>query len=276
MSSDLYIRPVKDITKESKEDKMVHNKYNPILPQIPFLLTIFAPVRSGKSVLVMNLIYVMYKKCFDQIVFFSPTVSHDKTTRILWEDPDVVKIDKDLQHIDSMIKAIVERQEEKHEDERKHILIVLDDCLGLMKREGYLTNLCSRYRHYKLSIIITSQNFRSLPPIVRNNSTAVILFKTSNDKELKKIEEEYAGNFPGFISLYKKCTRERFNLCYLNLERIELYHNFESLLYSKDNDNGDDDIDTKLIKLMTEAVKILTQSVKETLFELLSRLINSK
>ena len=236
MTNNLSVLPVKDITKESIEDKKIRNRYNELLPRIPFLMLIIAPVRSGKSVLLMNLIYRMYNACFDQIVYISPTVSHDKSTRMLWEDDDIIKVDENLNQIDAIVEGIVDNQKDKHESDRKHVLVVLDDCLGLFSKNGYLMNLCSRFRHYKISIVFTTQAFKSVPPIVRNNATSVMMFKTANDAEKKKIFEEYAGNYPKFDSIYEQATREKFNFLYLDQEKIKAYHNFDTLLYSKDDD----------------------------------------
>jgi len=223
----LKILPVK-IKKEKNEFK----KLPSILPKPPFLLTLQAPVRSGKSNLIMNMVYRWYKPIFDEIIFISPTVKNDKTCKMLYKDKDIIKMDENLDNdLDMILNEIVEQQNETVEEDRKHILIILDDCLGFLKQG--LANLCSRYRHYKISMIITSQSFRSIPVITRCNSSHYILFSTHNKKELDKLEEEFSGNFPQFLNLYKKATEDKYAFLYMDMENIKAYKNFTDLLYEK-------------------------------------------
>jgi len=214
----LEILPVKTEPNKNK------HKIPSILPQPPFLLTIQAPVRSGKSNLIMNLIYRWYKNLFEDIYFISPTVKNDKTLKILYKDDDIMKIDEDLDQLDSILDEIKDQQDKTPEDLRENILICIDDCLGFLKK-GF-ANLCSRYRHYKISMIVTSQSFRSVPVICRVNSSHYILFKTNNQKELEKIEEEFGGNYKNFLDMYTDATSKRYNFLYLNQESGTCHRNF--------------------------------------------------
>ena len=76
------------------------------------------------------------------------------------------------------------------------------------------------------------QSYRSLPPVCRANSSAYIIFKTNNDKEYEKMEDEFSGNFP-FDEVYEYATETRYNFLYINLEQIKCYKNFEELIYEK-------------------------------------------
>jgi len=240
MAYGLKVLPVKKLPDPSKEKK---RPLDPRLPGAiegggfkPFLMVISAPVRSGKTNLLVNILYNknFYYKHFDEIMFISPTIENDETGKVIMKDDKIVKLTENLKEIDLILEAIVELQKAKDGDERGHTLIILDDCLGLIKNQGqsYFATLCSKYRHFKLSIIITTQNFRAIPITCRYNATAYIIFKTNNKKELMKMEEELDGNFP-FLELYAEATAERYNLLYLSLEKIEAYKNFDELLYEK-------------------------------------------
>ena len=204
----------------------------------PFLMVITAPVRSGKSNLLVNLIFNKnfgYRNYFDEIMYISPTIANDDTGRAIMEDDKIIKITEGLDQLDLILESIVEIQRAKEKEDRGHTLLILDDCLGLIKTIGnsYFASLCSRYRHYKLSIVVTTQNFRSVPVTCRYNATAYIIFKTNNRKELKKMTEELDGNFP-FLEIYNKATDARYDFLYLNQETIKAYKNFDELLYEKD------------------------------------------
>lgn len=228
----LEILPVKQIN--HKDDKKT-KKLNPLLIKPPFLGVLNGSTRSGKSTMVTNFLYNpdFYKNIFENVIIISPTVLNDDTLRFIKEDEKITKISENFEFLDDILKTIVESQEDVEKEEREDVLIILDDMLGFLKRESYLTYLCTRYRHYKISILITTQSFRAIPNIIRTNADFVILFATQNKKEYKKIEEEYGGLIPDFETRFKEATDKPYNFMYINLKKIKVYHNFIEKLYEK-------------------------------------------
>jgi hypothetical protein len=241
MGEDLKVLPVKKLPE--KGSLQTKRKLDPRLPGAtedglyrPALVVIQAPVRSGKSNLVTSMLYQdnLMRGVFDEIYYISPTVMNDDTTWAIRKDNDVIKIAEHLEEIDLILQSLVEIQKSKSDEERDHTLIVLDDMLGLIKTAGqsYFSTLCSKYRHWKISMWVCVQNFRSLPPTCRFNASHYIIFKTNNRKELGKMEEEFEGNFP-FLELYEYATDERFQFLYLDLQEVNAYKNFDELIYQK-------------------------------------------
>jgi hypothetical protein len=198
----------------------------------PFLGVINGSVRTGKSTLIMNLIYNknFYKGKFDKIIFISPTSLNDLTLKHLAEDDDIMKITDNLEQLDDILKLLLEEKESDDETKKEHYLIIFDDCLGFIKPKSYASFLCSRYRHYKLSLVFTSQNYRSIPPIIRTNATFYLIFKTPNKKEYNKYVEEFSGVYQHFEKMYKIACEEPYNFLYLDLRNVKAYHNFNKLL----------------------------------------------
>ena len=232
---DLRILPVK-----KKPDNIVKGKKSvpEPLPKPPFLMVVNAPVRSGKTNLLIGLLYLPsfnFREYFDEIIYISPTIANDDTGKAAMDDEKVIKITDNLEDIDLILESIVELQKKKDKKDRKETLIILDDMLGLIKNQGqsFFAALCSKYRHFRLSLIISSQSFRALPPLCRYNATAYIIFKTHNKKELTKMQEEFEGNFPDFLKLYEDATSERYSFLYLNQEKVKAYRNFIDLIYEK-------------------------------------------
>ena len=219
------------VKSEQEYDKKFNHVDEPLLKP-PFLGILNGSVRTGKSTILMNLIYndSFYHDLFDKVIFISPTVMNDLTLAHLREDDEVIKVDDNLDDLDGILKVIVEEKKKDDDEIKKFYLIILDDCLGLIKPKSYASYLCTRYRQYKLSLIISSQNFRSIPNIMRTNATFYLLFKTTNRKEYNKYEEEFGGIFENFKEMYEKATAEPYNFLYLDLRHIVAYHNFEKRL----------------------------------------------
>ena len=238
-SPSLRILPVKQINTEYDHESPNKKKIPDILPQKHFLLVICAPVRSGKTNLLTNLLYhehIDFSEHFEDVIFISPTIENDRTGRHIMNDERVVKIVDDLNNLDLILESIVEVQKERlKKKERSDTLLILDDCLGLLGyHNSYFSTLCSKYRHFRLSIIITTQSFKAIPNICRYNATAYILMRTFNKKQYIAMEEELEGNYPEFAELYKTATKERYSFLYLDMEKIRAYRNFDELIYDRD------------------------------------------
>jgi len=209
------------------------------LPNTPFCMTIVAPVKSGKSVLIGNILLRFYPKAWERIIYFSPTADMDKTTKSFlkaFEDNEdqeitIFKQHSDLMNIDTYIELITDEQRKMPQEKRQSTLMVFDDCVGYkMKKLNYL---CSRFRHFNITILIATQVYRRLDPIMRVNTSCAIFFKVSNNKEFMKIEEEILENVPNYLEYYNEATSEAFSFLYFNIWEQKLYKGFKTLLWEK-------------------------------------------
>ena len=231
-----------------KKPKDEPTDLNPILLPHAFLLMIVAPPRAGKSNLIMNLIcnsefYRGKKKdhYFQEIYYCSPTQEFDKTTMTALKLLDnVVQIsDMDqLAHADVILRQLQAEQRAVEKEDRKKILVVFDDMVGLMRRNSEIATLSTKYRHYDLSIIVVAQSYRALPPLIRNCATGLVVFGLANGKEFEKIYEEIGSGFPEFETMFNYATQKRYEFCYMNIEGQQVYRNFEELLFCKDRDTA--------------------------------------
>lgn len=220
---------------------------NPILPPHAFNMGIVAPPRAGKSNLIMNLLlnpdfYYNKKKApfsyFDEIYYVSPTSPFDFTTKNMLPKLDNIIIVSDPDEIasfDVILEQLQREQSEADEEERKKILIVYDDCVGILEKSKKLQQLSTKFRHYSMSIITVSQSYRRIPLTMRNCWTALIVFDLKNEKEFGKIHDEFTGSIPNSEALIKQIVKKRFDFFYFNIERQQMYHNFEKLMWSRDD-----------------------------------------
>jgi hypothetical protein len=244
MSELLKILPV-------KKKPELPSELNPILLPHPFLLSLVAPPRAGKSNCIINLIcnseFYRGKKTehyFDDIYYCSPTSCFDKTTcnalKLLDNCIQIHELDQ-LYSLDIFLRQIMKEQAEEEVEERKKVLIVLDDLVGIMQKNPEIALLSTKYRHYGISIIAVSQSFRKLPLLIRNCTTGLIVFGLHNEREVTKVFEEHGCSFPNWYALYNYATRERYNFLYMDIEHQKVYHNFTTCLYDIDNANKNND-----------------------------------
>jgi len=243
-NSVLKILPVK---KEKEKPSIL----NPILPIFPSCTCIVAPPRAGKSNLVMNLLAnpnFYYggnendpdnPSFFDEIHYLSPTSRFDKSTKtILSKMDNVIQIDdmEELQNIAFYVQALQQSQKDWDEDKegrpRPKILLVYDDMVDLLV-QSKVDMLSTKFRHYNFSVICISQSYKKLPPVLRNCMTALIFFNLMSEKEFIKLFEEHTQAIPGYWE-HIKLLNKKYQFLYYNIESQTLYHNFETLIWSKD------------------------------------------
>tara|TARA_R110000737_G_scaffold341029_3_gene364422 strand:+ start:1928 stop:2785 length:858 start_codon:yes stop_codon:yes gene_type:complete len=224
------ILKVKDPPKE--KTKPLH----PHLPQPPALLLMISPIRTGKSTIINNLLLnsqFFGQDFFDEVMCVSPTIYNDKTSRFLKKAFDCYD-----EYDDSIIDNLIEKQE-GYEDpqDRPDVALILDDIIGLIRREAKVNHLASRFRHYNIKLLLmSSQNYRKVSPVIRSNCTNMIIGSPfPNMKELGKIAEEIGDQFGGqknFLKIYYTATPNKYDFLYLDLQSNPplAYRNFDEII----------------------------------------------
>ena len=208
------IYPVKDPPKE-KARKLVH----PNLPELPCIMTLVMPTKSGKSTILSNLLLrdEFFKDAMDNVTIMSNTIDQDVTSRYLRKACDCY-----TGYDDSVLAGIIEQQKQFEDDERPFIGLIFDDILGSVKRNSYLNHLVTRSRHYGVGLLAVSvQSFKAVGPTIRNNTNAFICGNLQNMSELEKISQEFSGMFGGdekFRKIYNKATEQRYDFLFLDLQ----------------------------------------------------------
>ena len=235
-----------------KKDPIKPSILNPILPVHPFALILVGPPRAGKSNTLVSLIASeQFYYCgnehdkdnasyFDEIYVFCPSARFDLTTKKVYNAMDnLIIIDDldDLRNAHIFIQEIMKSQKEwdevKEKRPPKKILFLFDDMVGMLLETG-IDILITKYRHYNISILLCSQAYRKIPLTVRNCATGLIFFNLMNQKEVEKVYDEYGSNVPNFHE-HIKVLNKKFQFCFYHLEDQKFYHNFERLLWSKDD-----------------------------------------
>jgi hypothetical protein len=247
------------------------DRYPPIHPHLPqiagpgggALLLMISPVRTGKSTIISNLLlgdnemgFYDAQERFHTTTIISNTIANDITSRFLKK-----AFDTHDSYNDNIIDGIVNQQKSYKKEEQPDIAVILDDCLGSIRREARINHLASRFRHFNIRLlIISSQNFRSCSPVVRQNATNVLVGSPfPNQKELGKMAEEYGDVFGGadnWLKIYKKATPDKYNFLHMDFQSNppKAYRNFEELIAEGPNIIGEVPTldDSEDLELMTE------------------------
>jgi hypothetical protein len=222
------IYPVKKLPKPPPK-KILHDH----LPDLPCIMVLVAPTKSGKTVLLSNLLLRddFYKDVHDNVTIMSNTIDQDETGRFLKKSCDTY-----VGYDDIILGGIITQQKQFSDEDRPFIGLLFDDILGSVKRSSYLNSLVTRSRHFGVGLLaISVQSFKALGPTIRNNCNAFICMNLQNMSELEKISLEYNGMFGGdkkFRAIYHKATEKQYDFLYLDLQsnNARAFRNFEEQL----------------------------------------------
>lgn len=172
------------------------------IPLSAFIGCWVGPRGAGKSTLLCSLLDTHVdegglRKRFHTIFAISPTMSHDKKFKKLYDE-----LKQDGLHYEDATEAnfqeILDKLKElRDEHPKKQFLLILDDVVDKLKKSHsntLLNHLVLAGRHYGLSMIILSQKFNAIPTLIRNNTEMWCIFSLKNRKEYQSFLDDM--NYP--------------------------------------------------------------------------------
>ena len=205
-----------------------------------FVMTLVGPRSSGKSVVISNLVLRddFMRGLFAEIIIISPTIHSDSTARFLINEVGKDKVYE--AYSEQIIQDLIDSVKDKEKHEREMKLIILDDVIGsIPKYNSLVYNLTSKARHWSISMIISTQNLRELPPVCRNNTTHWGFFRSGNLKEIGKMMEEMGslGSPDNCFALYNHCVEEPHKFMYID-NNFNVHKCFSEHVWSKYTEDG--------------------------------------
>ena len=205
-----------------------------------FVMTLVGPRSSGKSVVINNLILrdEMHRGLYERILIISPTIHSDSSSRFLIAEAGKENVYE--AYSEQIIQDLIDSVKDKSKHERSMTLVILDDVIGsIPKYNSLVYNLTSKARHWSISMIISTQNLRELPPVCRNNTTHWAFFRSGNLKEIEKMMEEMGslGSKENCYQLYQHCVQEPHKFMYID-SKFNVYKCFTDHVWSKYTEDG--------------------------------------
>ena len=198
-------------------------------PAKKFRMIVIASSGSGKSMMIKNMVTrdeFGYKDFFNENIFIiSETLGLDST----WDSVQLPKYHKMNTWDDTVVKQLMDYSKKS----KNGTLWILDDlvcntdCIS-RGRKTLLDKIFVQGRHHKISLIITSQKYNALSPIMRENASHVIVFGLHNVSEKKQFLSDHA-NIPDIEEKYAVLTTP-YNFLYINKSNGDVYKNFEERL----------------------------------------------
>ena len=246
---DLKIYPVR-----IEEDKLGEDKSFYPLPSTPHFNVYLGRIRSGKSVLLQNM-YLSKKRfygdAFDVRILISESAKNDVQQKNMIDEFDFFF----EEYSESLLAEILSMIEQDKQDRR--YLLLIDDAMSekgiKQSRTGRdrFTQMITRYRHIgskvletegRLSVGLALQYYKFLSSTLRNQIQGFFLLGDLPQNELKKIAEDYSfmgGDEKEFIRLFAETRKEDWDFTYMNIPNMEMYRNFEELVWSKKEKSKD-------------------------------------
>lgn len=151
------------------------------------------------------------------------------------------------EYSEDILKSIIDKQKSqieflrgigKQKEMADKVLLVFDDSVSdklLMKRNSLFQKLNFNCRHYNISIIVVSQNYKSISKPIRTNSSAWILYELADSEKRVFYEENSNGlTYKEWLEKYSTATNEPYTFLYINYQepdkRKRLKKNFDEVL----------------------------------------------
>ena len=220
---------------ELKEHTCKQGHYGDIVPKLPMRSVLVGPSSPGKTVLLTNMIFDIYKGCSSRIYIWSPSIEVDNTWRPVknYIRDNIKPSDREKCYFDSYdpaeLKQVLNTQknvidyqkEQKHKDLYQKLIVIDDfaDQHDFTRKSTLSHQLNIRGRHYMISTITSTQIYKGVSPIISENMTHLFIHRLRNYGDLEGIIEELNAIYgkKTLLQIYHEAVSEDYSFLYVNL-----------------------------------------------------------
>jgi ABC-type dipeptide/oligopeptide/nickel transport system ATPase component len=224
-------------------DQQVTPSAEPLLPGNHIIYAICGRKGSGKSTLLLSLLKSKraFRERWAHIHFVSPTARGDPKFSSL-----ISELEKTDQYHDMYSEQIMtnifdkiktlntahEARKKKRKRDLNH-LIILDDCANDLppSKAAMLSRIVVQSRHNKTSVLILSQKYNAISPLIRAQLDLLSVFKSYNNREITTLIDDVSINPKTFMEIYNFATEGDHSFLHMNLltNPITFFKRFDRL-----------------------------------------------
>jgi len=190
-----------------KNDNPNFNKHH---INIPFRGVVNAPSGTGKTNFTLNLLqqFCEGKGTFASCIILTKN-SDEPLYNHLREVCEDIQIMEGLHNLPKL---------HLYDKDKNHMLII--DDLVLEKNQDDLCQYFIMCRKKNVSVLYLAQKFYAVPKVIRDNSNLLVILKIDNEKDAKKIMNEFVTDVPikTFMNMYKHATDQKLDALLIDKE----------------------------------------------------------
>lgn len=221
-------------------DSQVKRSNDPLPVNNNVIWALISNKGGGKSTLLLNTLSRKsspWYRIFNNVYFFSPTARRDNKFDKLVEELDIENkfyedctsenVKEVMEKLQEFNDDYIRKQEEANEKKKKkkpieqpNNLIIFDDCLSDLPSSNQgspINKLFTTSRHLKTSIIITTQKYNKINPLLRNQIDLFSIFNTNSKREYETIVEDLNVEPDKFKRYYDFSTAEPFSFLHVSV-----------------------------------------------------------
>jgi hypothetical protein len=199
----------------------------------PRVTIILGGVGSGKTTILMNILNEISNDTFHRAIIFSSNKLDAKMVDTISEDVELYGADKSK--LDTVIAEIRQDALNAKRSKKKipKILLVLDDVAGdgnfFNSNKSLFNNFILSTRHYNTTVILTTQKYKLIPPVIRVNANIWFINRLSPE-ERKQIFIDLPFPKDRLEKAYNLATSKAYNWLQINLSKGLLIKDFNEVL----------------------------------------------
>ncbi len=159
--------------------------------------------RAGKTTMILEI--MRYLRRIPQGIIVTGSLSSAEQFKQHFPDSFIfTEINDQLIHI---LETIIAEQEEKRKTKKDFhgFFILFDDCGydSKLSKQEVLRKMFMNGRHYKLQVLYSIQDTKSVPPGIRKNSDFIFIHRENGVMERKKLHQEFGSVVPDMKTFNK-------------------------------------------------------------------------
>lgn len=171
---------------EYKQETVKYKNYNEMQIDIPFQWIIEGQSGSKKTQCMLNLI--RHFGCFQRIWLIAKDLEEPLYKWVAHVGKDVITTHDSLDELPDLDTPMMQ-------DRKLVKLLILDDVIAEKKKDlERINEYFIRCRKLNVSIFLLSQNFFSIPTLIRRNMNRLTILRLQTNSNIKKILGEYITN----------------------------------------------------------------------------------